>query len=123
MFERYTANLHALCARMDLPVRLREEDILIRRLYLDDGFRCSVIPGTSKNLGGRLFFQEKLSRRSLDLYVQSAFISTRFKEEAMEHFAELWNDAEREGRTLIAALKRARHIGVVWKFSDPLSIE
>ncbi len=104
-----------MCDRLGLSNPIREEDIHIARIvFMAPYGKTTIIYGTDMNRAGRLFFQEKFS--GPDFRVNSVDISAEFREKAREHFAELWDDAEEAGRTLIVAFKTAIRISPGWHY-------
>ena len=111
----YRDNVQAMCDRLGLPNPICEDDVKISGiLFYQAGSKYIMIRGDKMNKAGRVFFQEKFS--GPDFRVNSVDISTKFKEAAALHFAELWSDAEVAGRSMLVAFKGARNLELRWKY-------
>lgn len=114
MSEQYHNNVAALAKRMHAPNPVKEDDVEIASLIFFKGRRQIPILGTSRNTAGRLFFEEHCTLKDGDRIVNFN-ITDEFLLIARRHFAELWDDAEIQGRSLIMALKQADRVVVTWK--------
>lgn len=113
MYEQYQRNRMALAERMQVPSKILPEHVNIVSLSFFKGEEETVIECTESNTAGMLFFQEQFTAM-LGLY-HSRNLTHAFLRVARIHFAEFWDDAEKEGRPMILALRKADRVVVTWK--------
>jgi uncharacterized protein involved in tellurium resistance len=109
----YRENVQALCDRLGISndPKIREEDLEISAVNFEIDGEWQRIEGTEWNRAGRLFFQSIYCRvpGARELVIGLVLKS------AGEFFAENWDDAEKAGRSMLIAFKKARYVMFEWK--------
>ena len=113
----YLGNVQAMCDKMGIPNPIREKDLRIAAICFKTDQGWIRIEGTRNNRAGRLFFQYYFGDNNRIIEAEDE-VNDQVLEFAARHFAENWKDAEKAGRPMLRALKKASHFKIFWKTYD-----
>ena len=112
----YQDNVQQMCEDLGIENPIQEKAVRIAALSFKVNDSWQRIEGTDMNRAGRLYFQHRFADRlRFEGVHEHHWKDGILFLDAMDHFKDLWDDAEEKGRTLICALKQSSAVRIHWK--------